>query len=683
MALVIANSKYAGQAALNNPANDADLVAAALRELDFKVDIKKDQTQEQMEDALVSFRKRLTKGSLGLFYYAGHGLQVNGENYLVPIGARIQLESDAKHKCVPADQVLGAMAESDSSLRVLVLDCCRNNPFKRGWKRGLNDHGLAAMSEVPEGSLIAYSTAPGKEADDGEGQNSPYAAHFAATLRSHPEDGLELVQVFRQASQQVKRTTGQQPWLNMDASLPPYYLRPRSEDFSRVMSLPAEQLQPAGATVMPKLTATAYSREGKLRLDYLQFPLIVRPLDEEWFAVSGQNARVKRADVVALDEATVYYTDRIRENPANSIPYVFRAIAMQFAAGGRAIDKSMSDLDEAVRLDPRSAFARCFRGYFWGIKQDFDKARADLEEASRLDPKSPQTAFVRADIDFRRGDYDEALKGYGEFIRFNPANPFGWNGRGKISLKQGDLDKALRDFDEAIRIEPGFVAARSNRSIVWERKRDFGKQLADLDAAVAIRPASAPLRIDRANAYVKNGKLPSALADADEAIRLDPTYTLAFNFRGYCRCQSGQLDAGLEDYNTAIRLDPNWEVPKRNRAFTLVKKGDFDTALVEYDELIRLNPKSAELWNDRGTAHGRKGNLDAALSDYNEAIHLDPTSALALNHRASVWENKGDFDRALADLHEALRLDPQNRDAQKSLKRIEQKRASATKSLSK
>src|SRR5579864_1648261 len=182
VALVIANSKYAGEAALKNPSQDADLIEAALKELDFQVVKKKDLTQEQMEDALVQFQNKLTKESLGLFYYAGHGLQVNGENYLVPIGARIQLESDVKHKCLPADQVLDTMAGSDSRLKVLVLDCCRNNPFKRGWKRALNDHGLAAMSDVPEGSIIAYSTAPKEMADDGEGENSPYAAQLAAAL---------------------------------------------------------------------------------------------------------------------------------------------------------------------------------------------------------------------------------------------------------------------------------------------------------------------------------------------------------------------------------------------------------------------------------------------------------------------------------------------------------------------
>jgi formylglycine-generating enzyme required for sulfatase activity len=224
VALVIGNSNYEGNLALRNPANDADAVETALKALGFSVATKKDLDLSQMEEALVDFRRKLTKGSLGLFYYAGHGTQVGGLNYLIPIGARLREEFEVKRKCLEVGQVLDAMAESESNLKVLVLDCCRDNPLKRGWSRNSATQGLAGISNVPNGTIIAFSTAPNATADDGSGKNSPYAEQLVSVLQSRPSEGLELSEVFREASRAVKRQTGQVPWMSLEASLEKYYL---------------------------------------------------------------------------------------------------------------------------------------------------------------------------------------------------------------------------------------------------------------------------------------------------------------------------------------------------------------------------------------------------------------------------------------------------------------------------
>ena len=224
VALVIGNSKYGGEAALRNPANDADVMEATLQELGFLVIKRKDLNLAQMEDALVAFRRALTKGSLGLFFYAGHGMEVKGENFLVPIGARLREEFEVKRQCLQVDGVLEAMNESESNLKVVVLDCCRDNPFQRSWKRSGSGGGLAAIANVPEGTLIAFATAKEKTAADGRGSNSPFTEQLVATLRSRPTEGLEIVNVFRKASREVKLQTGQVPWMNLEASIPEYFL---------------------------------------------------------------------------------------------------------------------------------------------------------------------------------------------------------------------------------------------------------------------------------------------------------------------------------------------------------------------------------------------------------------------------------------------------------------------------
>jgi hypothetical protein len=223
-ALVIGNSAYDGNMVLRNPGHDADDMEKALRDLDFSVTTKKDLDQQGMEDALLAFRRKLKKGDLALFFYSGHGLQVEDQNYLVPIGAKLEEEYQVKRQCFQAAEVLDAMEESECNLKVVVLDCCRNNPLKRSWKRGQAKRGLAGISNVPEGTVLAFSTSPNTEADDGAGEHSPYSEQLLAALKRRPPEGLELREVFFDASRAVKKQTGQVPWLNLEASLEKYYL---------------------------------------------------------------------------------------------------------------------------------------------------------------------------------------------------------------------------------------------------------------------------------------------------------------------------------------------------------------------------------------------------------------------------------------------------------------------------
>ena len=126
-----------------------------------------------MDESLIAFRRKLVKGGLAMFFYSGHGMQVKGGNYLVPLGAQPQEESQVKYQCFDVGQVLDLMTESGCNLKVVVLDCCRDNPFQRSWSRNNSRKGLAGFSDVPQGTIIAFSTSPNATAADGDGRNSP------------------------------------------------------------------------------------------------------------------------------------------------------------------------------------------------------------------------------------------------------------------------------------------------------------------------------------------------------------------------------------------------------------------------------------------------------------------------------------------------------------------------------
>lgn len=207
-ALVIGNGKYT-DAPLSNPTNDATDMAVALRSLGFEVFAYTDLHQTAMKRAIREFGAKLrTKGGVGLFYFAGHGVQVKGINYLIPIGAKVDTEEEVEYESVEAGFVLAQMESAQNGMNIVILDACRNNPFTRSFRSG--ERGLAQMN-APAGTLIAYSTAPGSVAMDGTGRNGTYTNEL---LRQVRRDGLSIEDVFKNVRVAVRTATGgkQTPW---------------------------------------------------------------------------------------------------------------------------------------------------------------------------------------------------------------------------------------------------------------------------------------------------------------------------------------------------------------------------------------------------------------------------------------------------------------------------------------
>jgi uncharacterized caspase-like protein len=206
IALVIGNGSYSS-GPLKNPVNDAVDMAAMLKKLGFSVTLKKNAGLQEMDEAIEAFGNRLKRGGVGLFYYAGHGVQVNGVNYLLPIGAKINKEADVKYQAVDANKILDEMATANNGLNIVMLDACRDNPFVRSFRNAAR--GLAIVSSAPSGTFISYSTSPGNVARDGDGRNSPYTA---ALLKYMQAPGLTISDVFINVRSKVKKETGQVPW---------------------------------------------------------------------------------------------------------------------------------------------------------------------------------------------------------------------------------------------------------------------------------------------------------------------------------------------------------------------------------------------------------------------------------------------------------------------------------------
>lgn len=206
-ALVIGNSAYS-YAPLANPVNDAEAVAKSLRAAGFEVLLKTDANRQAMADAARDFGAKLkSKGGIGLFYYAGHGVQLNGENYLLAISDAIGDESDLKAKAVTASEIVETMAKAREGLNIVILDACRDNPLPAGTTRGLSRIDSNASL------FVSYSTSPGAVALDGDGRNSPYTKHLAQAIGAA---NLTLEDTFKRTLKGVYQETGgrQTPWIS-------------------------------------------------------------------------------------------------------------------------------------------------------------------------------------------------------------------------------------------------------------------------------------------------------------------------------------------------------------------------------------------------------------------------------------------------------------------------------------
>jgi len=386
VALVIGNGAYK-DAPLKNPVNDAKDMAGALRKLGFEVTLLTNAGMKQMDAAVRDFGVRLRQGGAGLFYYAGHGLQVAGENYLVPVDARIQTESDARYACLPAGMVLGRMDDARNDVNIIILDACRNNPFARSFRSA--EQGLAKM-DAPTGSLISYATAPGSVASDGDGRNGLYTQNL---LKNLAIPGLPITEVFMRVRQGVVSATGrrQVPW-EASSLIGQFY-------FAGGAGAPVPP-PPAAPVPQPKQLAMGARPP--------QAPPASSPPGDH----AAQFAQLARAGFADARDALAH---AVQANPGDADARAGMAIAL-------VMDGKLADAKYQVqRLNESGAqtpTARLAKGMVLGMAGDAD-ADYQLKRAAEDGADRALALLCQAAAAARRSDYERGnrfMAEYGELV---------------------------------------------------------------------------------------------------------------------------------------------------------------------------------------------------------------------------------------------------------------------------
>ncbi|MRV70864.1 hypothetical protein GJ700_03910 [Duganella sp. FT92W] len=267
LALVIGNAAYKSSP-LINPLNDARAMAIKLQQLGFTVIKRENATMEEMMSAVREFGNQLKNGGVGLFYYAGHGIQAKGVNYLVPVDANIAREDELATRAYNANEVLEKMDTAKNRINLVVLDACRDNPFARSFRSG--SRGLAGMDSTPKGTLVAYATSPGSTASDGSGANGLYTAQLLAAMA---EPGMKVEDVFKRVREGVQAESDgkQTPW-EMSSITGNFYFNPTAEQQSQpvVSAVQAPRVgtmaRNASQTLIPRKLIENYQLAGNFAI---------------------------------------------------------------------------------------------------------------------------------------------------------------------------------------------------------------------------------------------------------------------------------------------------------------------------------------------------------------------------------------------------------------------------------
>lgn len=255
IALVIGNATYK-DAPLKNPVNDAKDISSALKNYGFDVILRTNANQRDMKEAIREFGTKSRNSAVSLFYFSGHGLQVGGSNYLVPIGADIRNENEVEYEGVDAGRVLAQMEDAGSKMNIIILDACRNNPYQRSFRSSVK--GLAKM-DAPIGSIIVYSTAPGSVASDGTGKNGLYTE---ALLKHMAAPGRTIEEVLKSVREDVITITNKEqvPW-ESSSLIGSFYFVPgentqvlETSDISKSEPISSESAKPVERSTVVKET---------------------------------------------------------------------------------------------------------------------------------------------------------------------------------------------------------------------------------------------------------------------------------------------------------------------------------------------------------------------------------------------------------------------------------------------
>jgi TolB-like protein/Tfp pilus assembly protein PilF len=597
LALVIGNGNYSSST-LANPENDARSMEVALKEIGFDVIKYENLKQKEMARAIDDFGNRLKNYDVGLFFYAGHGVQSKGFNYLIPVDAEMKSESDVEFDCVHADRILAKMEEAKSKLNIIILDACRDNPFERSWTRASRSRGLATMN-APVGSIIAFATAPGSTASDGSGNNGLYTSALLTYLN---EPGITIDQMFNKVAAHVlKKSNNQQvPWISKILT-GDFYLVPGSGKADNTLVLSRPDLikniteNERSVVVLPFKNLT-----GNKDLDYL-----VQGQNDALITELSIISQVKPLRVLSGQTASKFV------NASRSIPEIANEINVDFIIEGSVLEAGDSIILQ-VRLiqtfpSEKLVWAQIYKSNFSNVIQLHNNIAGQIAGKIGLDLNPENLVILPNPRKINSESYKLYLRGMYNL---------------RLETKES-IKKGFEYLNEAISLDPADPFAYTALALGY------------------FEIAHGPLDVGDA--------LMKAEAAALQAVRLDTTLAETYFALAQTYMYSQwKFEEAEKYYRKTIRLDPNMAQARFHYAWDLCLLGRMDEALEQHELARKYDPFSPEITANLGLLCLNYGQVAKALQEANKSLELRPDFNQGLWVLGKVYLAMGKTDEAIA-----------------------------------
>ncbi len=479
VALIIGNSEYnvsSNIPPLENPLNDAKGMADALQGLGFEVIMKLDLSKDATIEALDEFHNGIANNAaVALFYYSGHGLQYEGDNYMLPVTSIIDKNENIKRYGVNFSELVKRLEDADSQTNILIFDACRSLPnFQKTRGVSINDNmGLAQIS-ITSASYIVYSTSPGEVALDGLGSNSPFTEELLLWIK---EPGLTIEQVFKRVRRDVMRKTdnAQRPW-SLSSLIEEFYFIP--PDNSNQLVVETDNFDQA----------------------YAYF-----------------NIGLEQAENNNYDEAIKTFSKVTEISP--DYAEAFKEIGTLYIKK-KEYNKSLDNLEKAIELKPDFAAAYNNRGIVYSILHEYGTALDNFDKALEIEKGFLKSYNNKARLFQIQGENEKALDVYAKALEINPNYAPVYYNRGLLYFTKKQYRKAVDDYTKAIENDVNYAGAYHNRGIARYYLGMNEEALEDYNNAIFLDSSKFKYYRDRAHLYEDMGFKDKAKLDRKNAAKL-------------------------------------------------------------------------------------------------------------------------------------------------------------------
>ena len=638
IALVIGNSEYTSNESnwLKNPVNDAKLISSTLKDIGFDVyEYYNVKNRTDLYKYFKDYKKKIGNYDLSFIYYAGHGIQLDGENYIIPTDQfeNLEIEDDIEEFCFPIKSLINNLSDTDrKQTNILVLDACRDNPFEKSHSRSIKGNGLSKIETIPDGHLIAYSTEFGKTASDGDSNNSLYTKTLSKYLN---EPGLKIEDIFKKVRTEVK-------------SISEYNQNPIEE--SQLQGDDVYLLLEDYTIQINQIKQLINSLELDKALELISFLLSENENRAYFLYLKSKIYFLKGNNETALNEIT----KAIGNDLNNHKYYIERAI--YYEEDENYID-ALHDYNYAIKIDSLNPDNYYYRSTSHVAKEKYEEALDDYNTCIRINPDESKYYYYRSSLYSIMGNQLNALNDVNQAIKIDSSDPDFFELRGEIHVDLGDNESALIDFNHVLKLVPEYVDIYNDIGNSYENLGEFKSALNAFNKVIEVYPENEYALSNIAS--LLNEPFES-LSYITSCLAFNPENLFCLSKRAFLYKDIGEFNSAIMDYNTIIELDSVNSNAYFNKAIIYETQfQDFNTAIANYIQIIKFDSLDIDAYNNMAIIyHNEFQDFDKAINLYHKIIEIDPEDPITYFNLASLYDELREFNHALEYYSIAIKIEP-------------------------